>query len=67
MRLPWSINCVCVRARACVCAFVCVRARVSVRERLRYHMSHMCACGCVGGADMVHGCGCESGQNENSD
>ena len=28
----------------------------------------MCAaCGCVGGGDMVDGCGCEGGQNENSD
>ena len=25
----------------------------------------MCACGCVGGGDMV--CGCEGGQDENSD
>ena len=25
----------------------------------------MCACGCVGGGDMVHGCG--GGQDENSD
>ena len=27
----------------------------------------MCACGCVGGGDMVYGCGCEGGQDENSD
>ena len=27
----------------------------------------MCACGCVGGGDMVYGCGCEDGQDENSD
>ena len=25
----------------------------------------MCACGCVGGGDMVYGC--EGGQHENSD
>ena len=27
----------------------------------------MCACGCVGGGDMVYECGCEGGQDENSD
>ena len=27
----------------------------------------MCACGCVGGGDIVYGCGCEGGQDENSD
>ena len=27
----------------------------------------MCACGCVRGGDMVYGCGCEGGQDENSD
>ena len=27
----------------------------------------MCACGCMGGGDMVHGCGCEGGQDGNSD
>ena len=27
----------------------------------------MCECGCVGGRDMVYGCGCEGRQNENSD
>ena len=27
----------------------------------------ICACGCVGGGDMVYGCGCEDGQDENSD
>ena len=27
----------------------------------------MCACGCVGGGDMVYGCGCEGRQDENSD
>ena len=27
----------------------------------------MRACGCVGGGDMVYGCRCESGQDENSD
>ena len=28
---------------------------------------YMCACGCVGGGDIVYGCGCEGGQDENSD
>ena len=47
----------------CVCVCVCACARVSVRETeiLR------CACGCVGGGDMVYGCTCKDGQNENSD
>ena len=27
----------------------------------------MCACGCVGGGDMVYRCGCEGEQDENSD
>ena len=27
----------------------------------------MCACGCVGGGDMVYGCECKGGQVENSD
>ena len=27
----------------------------------------MCACGCVGGGDVVYGYGCEGGQDENSD
>ena len=27
----------------------------------------MCACGCVGGGDMLYGCGCEGGQDENRD
>ena len=27
----------------------------------------MCACGCVGGGDMVYGRGSEGGQDENSD
>ena len=27
----------------------------------------MCASECVGGGDMVYGCGCEGGQDENSD
>ena len=27
----------------------------------------MCARGCVGGSDTVHGCGCEGRQDENSD
>ena len=27
----------------------------------------LCACGCVGGGDMVYGCGCDGGQDENSD
>ena len=27
----------------------------------------MRACGCVGGGDMVYGCGCEDRQVENSD
>ena len=27
----------------------------------------MCAFGCVGGGDIVYGCGCEGGQDENSD
>ena len=25
------------------------------------------ACGCVGGGDMVYGCGCEGERDENSD
>ena len=27
----------------------------------------MCACGCMGGGDMMYGCRCEVGQDENSD
>ena len=27
----------------------------------------MCACGCVGGGDMVYGCGCKGGLDENGD
>ena len=27
----------------------------------------MCACGCVGGSDMVYWCESECGQDENSD
>ena len=26
----------------------------------------MFACGCVGGGGIVYGCGCETGQDENS-
>ena len=75
--------CACVRAcvRAPVCARACVCQ--SMRERqgetetdrqtegekegdMRVGVS-MCACGCVGGGDMVYGCGYEGGQDENSD
>ena len=27
----------------------------------------MCVCGSVGGGDMVYGCRCEGGQDQNSD
>ena len=45
------------------------RVCVSVygRERDTRVGACMCACGCVGGGDMVYGCGCEGGQDENGD
>ena len=51
----------CMRARLRVCVCQSVRER----EGLRYEGG--CACGCVGGGDMVYGCGCEGGMDENSD
>ena len=59
--MPIFILCVYARAPARVC--------VSLREierEMRVSVC-MCACGCVGSGDMAYGCGCEGGQDENSD
>ena len=51
------------RVRACVCA----RACISVKDRdIRWVVVCMCACRCIGGGDMVYGCGYEGGEYENS-
>ena len=47
-----------MRLRVCVCQ--------SVREREGLRYEGGCACGCVGGGDMVYGCGCEGGQDVNT-
>ena len=69
MRLPGLVR------YLCACLGACMRARprvcVSVYERKRETEMMvgvcMCACGWVAGGDMVYGCGCEGGQDENSD
>ena len=55
--------------RACV--HVCANARTCECQSLRATEMMvgvcMCVCGSLGGGDMVYGCGCEGGQDENSD
>ena len=58
MRLPWSVSC--MHAGTCVC--MCVYASVSETEISEW----VYVCVCVGGSDMVYGCGSEGRQNENS-
>ena len=47
-----------------VCARTRVRVCVSLRERVRDEDGYVWMCG---GGDIVYGCGCEGGQDENSD
>ena len=54
----------CERASVRVCARTRVRVCVSLRERVRDEDGYVWMCG---GGDMVYECGCEGGQDENSD
>ena len=65
MRLPGLVRYFCACVRLCVYARACVSLRRIERE-MRVGVC-MCACGCVGGGDIVYGCGCEGGQDDNSD
>jgi len=62
----WSVICVrvCMSMQPRVCVSLVYE---SERDRDMRVGVCMCASGCVGGGDMVYGCGCEGRQNENSD
>ena len=69
MRLPGLVRYfwACVRASVRLCVYAArtrVRVCVSLRERVRDEDGYVWMCG---GGDMVYECGCEGGQDENSD
>ena len=67
MRLPGLVRYLCA-VHACMraCPHVCQSMRDRERQDMRVALC-MRVCGCVGGSDMVYGCWCEGGQDENSD
>ena len=69
MRLPGLVRYLCACVRVCARPRVCVCQPMRERERETEMRVGVCmwACGCVGGGDMVYGCECEGGQDENSD